>query len=73
MSVGDACDPAANDVSTGETDPKVSLELHDDEDDQYLSLRDLSASANELDLRSALEDMLKIVEEEEMKDGLKND
>ncbi|CAB3979168.1 low density lipo receptor adapter 1-like [Paramuricea clavata] len=71
-SVGDACDPAANDVSTGETDPKVNFELHDDEDDQYLSLPDLSASANESDLRTALEDMLKVVEEEEMKDGLKN-
>lgn len=51
-------------------DRQVNFELHDDEG-KYLSLPDLSDSANESDLRTALEDMLKVVEEEEIKDGLK--
>jgi hypothetical protein len=68
-----ACDPAGNDDCTEETDPQLNFELHD-ESDQYLSLPDLSAeSTNESDLRTALEDMLKVVEEEEMKDGLRNE
>lgn len=50
---------------------QVNFELHDEED-QYLSLPDLSDSANESDLRTALEDMLKVVEEEEIKNGLKS-
>ena len=68
------CNPAVNDSNTAETSTNLQLnfELHD-EDDQYLSLPDLSESANESDLRTALEDMLKVVEEEEMKDGLSND
>lgn len=65
------CNPAVNDINTPETDPKLNFELHE-QDDQYLSLPDLSESANESDLRTALEDMLKVVEEEEMKDGLSN-
>lgn len=68
------CNPAVNNINTADTDPQLNFELHD-EDDQYLSLPDLSEeseSANESDLRTALEDMLKVVEEEEMKDGLSN-
>lgn len=49
---------------------QLNFELHDEED-KYLSLPDLSDAANESDLRTALEDMLKVVEEEEIKNGLK--
>ena len=59
-------------LESGQSDPQVNFELHD-ETDKYLSLPDLSESANESDLRTALEDMLKVVEEEELKDGLKNE
>lgn len=74
-SAKDASGPATNNNSaeSAKSDPHVSFELHEDENDQYLSLPDLSESTNESDLRTALEDMLKVVEEEEMKDGLKND
>ena len=71
-SVQDACEAAGSDVITEETDPQANFELHD-QNDQYLSLPDLSESTNESDLRTALEDMLKVVEEEEMKEGVKNE
>lgn len=70
-----ACEPAATDVSRGNhceiASLHVNFELHD-ETDKYLSLPDLSDSQNESDLRTALEDMLKVVEEEEMKNCLKS-
>lgn len=53
-------------------DQQVNYELHDEEN-TYLSLPDLSDTTNESDLRTALEDMLKVVEEEEIKNGLKSE
>lgn len=71
-SVEDAasCNPCLQeDVSAGKNDPNANFELHKEED-QYLSLPYLLAEeTNETDLRTALEDMLKIVEEEELKDS----
>ena len=43
----------------------ASFELHKDSEDNYLSLPDMS-DPNETELRTALEDMLKVVEEEEL-------
>lgn len=47
----------------------MNFELQNNEE-QFLSPSDLSDDAYESDLHSALEDMLKIVEEEEIKNGL---